>query len=212
MPLIDTLRLIHVATQKGRDADLYSPIEDKHFGEYESKWRSFIEEKLKEQLRPPINELPSEELDRLHLRGLHWQWRRKAEHCSERECRSFALVCDGETQGLMLAKLGVSCRLEENSGQKLVYIDLVATAPWNRPAFVDVPRYRGVGSMMIKAAIELSDEQGYNGRIGLHSLESATWFYERCGMETTGRDPEYENLPYYEMTAESATKFLEKLA
>lgn len=208
MPLLKTLRLIHAETNEGRNAELYHPIEEKHLNQCESQWIPFIEARLKR----PIDELTSEELERLHLRGWHWSWRNKVEERNEREWRSFALVCEEETQGLMLAKLRVSCRLEENNGQELIYIDLVATAPWNRPAFVDVPRYKGVGSMMIKAAIELSNEEGYNGRIGLHSLNSATGFYKRCGMVTIGPDSNYGNLPYYEMTVESAQKFLERLA
>ncbi|SIT53919.1 conserved hypothetical protein [Mesorhizobium prunaredense] len=61
---------------------------------------------------------------------------------------------------------------------------------------------------MIRAAIEVSQEEGFRGRIGLHSLPQSAGFYERaCGMSDLGIDGTKENLRYFEMTSEHAALF-----
>ena len=75
----------------------------------------------------------------------------------------------------------------------------------------DPPIYRGVGSLLIAAAIQLSLDEGFKGRIGLHSLPQADAFYANtCGMSNLGPDPSYQNLSYFEMTAEQAQAFIER--
>jgi hypothetical protein len=52
-------------------------------------------------------------------------------------------------------------------------------------------------------------EEGFHGRIGLHSLPSAELFYrDVIEMEDCGPDAAYQNLRYFEMTAERARDFL----
>ena len=51
-------------------------------------------------------------------------------------------------------------------GKPIVYVEFVATAPWNRPELQNPPRYRGVGTVMVAPAVELSWDLGYRGRIG----------------------------------------------
>jgi hypothetical protein len=63
---------------------------------------------------------------------------------------------------------------------------------------------------MLAAAITLSREESFSGRTGLHSLPQAVKFYENCGMTNLGADPTKQGLPYFEMTPEKATAFLEK--
>jgi hypothetical protein len=62
--------------------------------------------------------------------------------------------------------------------------------------------------VMIAAAVELSWELGYKGRIGLHSLTDAEFFYKKtCGMTELGRDSAHEDLMYFEMTEKQAEAF-----
>ncbi|WP_136626557.1 hypothetical protein [Bradyrhizobium macuxiense] len=56
------------------------------------------------------------------------------------------------------------------------YVSFVETAPWNRQELCDQPRYRGVGAVVLRAAIELSNEIGFKRRIGLHSLPQSNGF------------------------------------
>jgi hypothetical protein len=56
----------------------------------------------------------------------------------------------------------------------------------------------------------LSEEEGFKGRIGLHSLPQADEFYRLRGMTDLGTDQTNQNLRYFEMTAEQARAFLEE--
>jgi hypothetical protein len=142
----------------------------------------------------------------------HWDWRRKARAVSGfLGYQSFALLCGEELQGLMMTNDIASARLREQFGKPLLYLEFVATAPWNRPKLQDPPRYRGVGSVFILAAIEASREAGFKGRVGLHSLSEAESFYEqKCGFMRLGADSSHQNLTYFEMTETQADAFCQK--
>jgi hypothetical protein len=59
--------------------------------------------------------------------------------------------------------------------------------------------------------VQLSIDEGFKGRIGLHSLPGARGFYEeKCGMTVIGPDPQKQNLIYYEFNSEQANAFLAK--
>jgi len=61
---------------------------------------------------------------------------------------------------------------------------------------------------MVTAAVELSWELGYRGRIGLHSLPAAERFYwVTCNMSELGKDAAHQGLMYYEMTDKQAEAF-----
>ena len=58
------------------------------------------------------------------------------------------------------------------------------------------------------AAVELSLQEEFRGRIALHSLPQADEFYRvKCGMSPLCKDTKYENLTYFEMTPEQAQAF-----
>lgn len=121
---------------------------------------------------------------------------------------SFALLCNGELQALMMARDLASAKLPGQFGRPIVHIEFIATAPWNRPEFQQPVRYKGCGRILILAAIEVSRSCGGKGRIGLHSLPAAEEFYERkCGMTPLGRDAAHQNLLYFEMTETQADHF-----
>ncbi|HKI05399.1 MAG TPA: hypothetical protein VKK31_25690 [Thermoanaerobaculia bacterium] len=63
---------------------------------------------------------------------------------------------------------------------------------------------------MIAAAIHLSLEEGFAGRIGLHSLPQADKFYEGHGLINAGHDLAKQGLAYFEMNSKQAIAFLEK--
>ena len=83
----------------------------------------------------------------------------------------FSIVCDGMTQGMMIVdSVKKRCRIDNQKGKHFVYVEFVENAPWNRRELCDSSRYRGVGSILIRAAVSLSEELEFYGRIGLHSL------------------------------------------
>lgn len=123
---------------------------------------------------------------------------------------AFAIEAEDKPQGLMLLKTdGGFARLPEQTDKAIVEVQYLATAPWNLDTVVDRPRFRGVGTMLMRTAVETSIDLEFKGRIGLHALSKAESFYDRLGMKCLGRDMNKENLKYYEMTPEQASAFLE---
>jgi hypothetical protein len=90
----------------------------------------------------------------------------------------------------------------------VVYVDYVESAPWNLKGYADVPRFLGVGTILIAEAIRLSLEMGLEGRVGLHSLPQAEAFYAKCQMTRVGPDPAYYELTYFEYASQQATAWL----
>ena len=60
---------------------------------------------------------------------------------------------------------------------------------------------------LIRAAIAVSEEEEFRGRIALHALPQSEAFYTKF-MEDLGIDPSMERLRYFEMTEEQAHKFM----
>jgi hypothetical protein len=199
--------LLNRTTGEYEPVEIASPIDQEDIDRYQTQWLPIINRRIEELRRagPLTRELL---LDR-NVEDFHWQW---AEKCRERtalEWNSFAVRCAGNTQGLMSVNLLRHCRIREQINQHLVYIDLLSTAPWNRPRLSPQPLYRGTGLVLVTEAILLSREEGFDGRIGLHGLPGATQFYEgQCGMQNLGLDAAYHNLPYLEMTTEQARRLV----
>ena len=165
-------------------------------------WKSFLDDHL---LRSGT---PRSQWPQHH----HWNWQKKHEG-TERllAYRMFGVESESEMQGLMLLLLiGKCCRIESQEYEPLVYIDFLAAAPWNISSIVEAPRYRSVGSILVGTAIQVSQNEGFKGRIGLHSLPQAeSWYRDSCNMTDLGIDPSYQNLRYFEMTHLQAQEFLE---
>lgn len=140
----------------------------------------------------------------------NWRWEKKVAIVGHLlPYPTLAVEFESDAQGLMLLETdGKFGRLPTQSSKPLVYVVFLATAPWNLPAIVQRPRFRGVGTMLMRAAVEMSVELGFKGRIGLHSLPQAESFYETLGMTAVERDVDKENLIYCEMTPERAAAFL----
>lgn len=141
----------------------------------------------------------------------HWRWQAKvAESAHLLSCPTLAIECDGEPQGLMLLMTdGHFGRLPSQEGKPLVYVCYLACAPWNQVAHAKQPRFRGVGTLLTRAAIQISVELEFKGRVGLHSLPAAESFYECHGFACLGCDADKEDLKYYELSPEAAAVFLE---
>ncbi len=101
------------------------------------------------------------------------------------------------------------CRIPAQANRQLVYVEYLEAAQWNRGAG---QLYKGVGTVMIAVAIQLSIEEGNQGRVGLYSLPQADSFYgDHCGMTDTGPDTSCDAhfpLRYFEMTQAKAAIFL----
>lgn len=142
--------------------------------------------------------------------SFHWNWRQKMSAIGGLMAfQSFAVLCQQRLEGLMIANtVGHLARLPNRGREEVAYVDFIETAPWNRKSVVSSPEFGGVGTVLIRAAIELSRESGFKGRVGLHSLPQSEDFYRTtCGMTDLGIDGTKENLRYFEMTSEQADAF-----
>lgn len=137
-----------------------------------------------------------------------WDWGAKSQKLQFLAYRCLGIEYAGKWQGLLMVKLtGQVARLDPDRGKDLVYIDYLESAPWNLAVMVDTPLYGGIGPVLMRTAMQLSYDEGFHGRIGLHALPQAEDFYrDDFEMQCCGADPAYENLPYYEMTREVAAR------
>lgn len=143
--------------------------------------------------------------------SLHWNWSKKIARVQGLLAfPGFSVVAQGVTQGLAQLDLTKACREPSQKGKPLVYVEYLEVAPWNRAELGAKPRLRGVGTVLLTAAVALSNNEDFKGRIGLHSLPQADAFYRKIGMTDLGPDPAYQNLRYFEMTVEQAREFFEK--
>jgi hypothetical protein len=152
----------------------------KHLDDFRTVW--------KEQLKTSADE------DR------YWDWNQKqriylAGGIDTYE--GYAIECEGLTQGMMILQLrGYRSQIEPS--RRLVYIHSLATAPWNRLSNPDPNGFRALGSALLRFARFRSEELGYGGLVGLHSLPAAEMFYRKMGMIDGGADAEKDNMTYFE--------------
>lgn len=199
--------LFDVARGEAAEAELWNGIAEQQLTDWEGEWIP--------ELFSAMQRLKRAGVERQHWpQSLHWDWRKKTQALQGfLTAPGFSVMCGGITQGMMIVDSAMHrCRIAEQLGQHVVYVDYLETAPWNRKELLfDPPRYKGVGSILIRAAIELSLEEGFKGRIGLHSLSHAyDWYANKCGMADLGVDQNKENLHYFEMTSAQADAFIGK--
>ncbi len=203
---VTEVHLLDVAIGEPVAAELWHAITEEQLADWEGEWVP--------ELFRAMQRLRRAGVERTHWpQSRHWDWRRKVAVLQGMLANpGFSIVCDGLTQGMMIVDtVKHRGRLEDQRGQHLVYVEFVENAPWNRPKLFDPPRYRGVGSILIRAAVALSEELEFHGRIGLHSLPQANDFYANaCGMTDLGIDPDHEGLRYFEMSPENAQAFIAK--
>ncbi len=190
---------VHLLTADGNlvDAELHATISPLHLYDWLCRWRPYMMEKLQGMARQDYPQHP------------HWNWLRKHEvYDGQLAMMGFAVTCNDETQGLMWVRAAAFSQRPTTSRKPIVYVEFIESAPWNIAKLNQPPKYRGVGEILLRAAVELSLTEEYKGRVGLHALEQAERFYRRCGMTDLGIDADHQNLRYFEMTEEQANKFI----
>ena len=189
-------------------AQVITPIQQPDVDCFIADWRPILDARIDELKRTGLYTLAG--VSQHNVEDAHWTWPEKVkQRTGQLQWESFALRCDGRTQGVLYIDMLRRCRLPSQQNLHMVYIDLLATAPWNRRGLTPHPQYRGVGEVLMTEAIFHSNDEGFGGRIGLHSLPTAEKFYRtQWGMESLGPDPDYYGLTYFELTTERATEFM----
>ena len=182
----ETLKLQRDRDTTPVDAELVN-LSVKHLADFDTFWKSRLQASVEE--------------DR------HWDWVNKYLKLKTPNYERYALECESITQGLMLLELDCHrCHLD--AGKNLVYIDYLATAPWNRPSIQNPPDYKGVGTALFTLAVKRSFDLDYKGRLGLHALPLAEAFYTKLGMVDFGYDSDKQNLKYFELSSDKALEIM----
>ena len=185
MSRIQTVPLIRGETRERVVADLVH-LSDKNVEDFDQFWQPLL--------------LEFDEPDA----GLSWEFKqRRAARQGNYEC--YAIEHEGLTQGLLMLEIQNHWS-QFDWGERLVYIEHIMTAPWNRPNIQRPPELKGVGTVFMAWARQRSQELGYRGRVGLESLPGAIRFYEGLGMMRLELEPyeivdAEEKLPYFEYRA-----------
>ncbi|MBE9014219.1 hypothetical protein IQ250_28935 [Pseudanabaenaceae cyanobacterium LEGE 13415] len=173
------LKLVTLTTGLGEPVQAQlAQMQPRHLEDFEMLWRGML-------------------LD-LNEEDAFWSWAMK-ERLSNNDDRfeAYAIEYEEVTQGLMWLETQWH-RSWLNPNQRLVYVEALASAPWNRQNLDDPPYLKGVGAALLLFARQRSASLGYQGRVGLHSLPAAERFYQRQNMSEYGQDPDKDNLSYFE--------------
>jgi hypothetical protein len=185
---MEQVKILRVSGNLAVDAQIVT-MSSKHIDDFDKFWKSELITSIEEDA--------------------HWEWKKKFEETFSINYERYAIECQEITQGLMILEIDLH-RSRIDPHKNLVYVECLATAPWNRKSFKDLIIYKGVGSVLLGFAINLSVELEYKGRIGLHSLPNAELFYQKLGMKSFGSDPEYKGLKYFELSANAAQEIIQR--
>ena len=185
--IMTPIALLNVESGQAEDAELWDAITEQQLADWEGEWLPELFKSVQKMKRAGVER-------ELWPQSRHWDWRSKTASLQGMLARQgFSVVCDGVTQGMMIVDTTTKrCRQE---------------------LLNDSPKYRGIGSVLIRTVIELSKKEEFKGRIGLHSLPQSNSFYANsCGMTDLGADPNpvYAPMRYFEMTEGQAEAFIEK--
>ncbi len=194
-------------TREPVEAQLFDEVTVAHFIEAQAEWRPVVLDAARAMLQAGV---PREQIPQ----HFHWDWQRKEQDLRLLAVTFYGLEQESKLQGLIkLLTASQQSRIPAQRGKPLVYIDYLETAPWNIKPLMQAlgreARYAAVGTRLMEAAVRLSLDEGFKGRVGLHSLPLSEGFYLRtCGMTPVERDALKGNMLWYEFTPEQAQQFL----
>lgn len=189
------------------EATLFDEVSEAHFLETQSRWRPVVIEAARALAAA------GQETDSLPQHW-HWDWTRKGSELRMLALTFYGIEYKGSLEGLMKVNtVSHVCRLPEQIGKALLYVDYLEVAPWNVGAVAKAlgrtPRYRAVGTRLLEAAVRQSLQEGFRGRVGLHTLPQSEGFYvERCGMAAVEPDLTKQALLWCEYSPEAARRFI----
>jgi len=138
----------------------------------------------------------------------HWVWRKLVGlHRNDLVWEAVAVQSvAGTVEGALLYRIDAESQIEKGKGA--VFVDRLAAAPRNRPWVVDSPKYRGIGTVLLLAAVRHSYSLGLGGRVWLTSLpgEQTRKFYHDRGFEVIFQDE--DGMIDFELPAAEAQRWL----
>lgn len=154
------------------------PANAEHLGQIRQTWTSLLNE--------------AQQPDR----GWDWEYFIRLAH-KESRYEAWAVEAENLVQGMILLETRWHSS-QVSVGDRLVYVEAIASAPWNRSLFGYQAHLKGAGSVLMRFSRTRSQEVGCSGRVGLHSLPEAEGFYRAQGMPDYGPDESKDELTYFE--------------
>ncbi|MFC1758566.1 GNAT family N-acetyltransferase [Planctomycetota bacterium] len=138
----------------------------------------------------------------------HWEWRKLVgEHRNNANWDALGIQRSNDcVEGAILYRIDAKSQIEKGKGA--VYVDRIATAPQNRGWLAGPPKYKGIGSVLLLAAVRHSYLLGLEGRVWLSSLpsEKTRGFYRGKGFHVIFE--EQDGMIDFELSAAAAQKWL----
>lgn len=196
--------------------DIVEGLDAIHLNHIEQAWKPLMKRQRDKAVLEFFTQLAEEErtheafvaiLGRMGVPDSHWDWRRKCTIAPGTQRQAYGLLNGDQVEAAMMLAFDHQTRLG-TPGEPLVYVDFLATAPWNRATIQRPERFRRLGTMLLGAAVEVSRIHGLEGRCGLHALPPAEGFYRQAGMQDLGADQAYYDLHYFEFDAAVARAFI----
>lgn len=136
----------------------------------------------------------------------HWDWLLKSCVYKTDEYKWFFLYAEDKPQAACIIYHPKKSTIHDGN---IFYIEYIAVAPWNRKNPMIERELIGLGSVMIQFVVKYATTTlGLELGFALHSLPTATGFYEKLGMISFSENDKGK-LKFYEMPSQVATKYLE---
>jgi GNAT superfamily N-acetyltransferase len=140
----------------------------------------------------------------------HWLWRKiVGSNHAKLTWQALAVQSTSSAiEGAITYRIDAKSQLQPGEGA--VYVDRIAAAPRNRPWIVKTPKYQGIGSVLLLAAVRHSYLLGLGGRVWLTSLpsERTRKFYRDRGFEVIFE--EADGMIGFELPSAAAEEWLKK--
>lgn len=203
------VQILELSTGAFVDAELSDEVTMDHFIETQRDWRPMVVAATKSMVLRGVD-------SKLQPRHWRWNWENKEVQLKQFGVSFYGIEYAGQLQGLMKVDLAKhSARIPTQTGEGVAYVDYLEVAPWNIREIASElgqeQRFGVVGVNLYAAAVLLSQEAGFEGRVGLHSLphpKTEQFYQKTCRMLPLQRDKAKEDLLYLETTPELAELFL----
>lgn len=203
------IQILELSTGAFVGAELTDEVTMDHFIETQRDWRPMVVAATKSMVLRGVD--PNQQ-----PRHWHWNWENKEIQLKQFGIGFYGIEYTGQLQGLMKVDLAKhAARIPTQTGEGLAYIDYLEVAPWNIREIASElgqeQRFGVVGVNLYAAAVLLSKEAGFEGRVSLHSLphpKTEQFYQKTCRMLPLQRDKAKEDLLYLETTPELAELFL----
>jgi hypothetical protein len=146
-------------------------------------------------------------LSEIQIDDRHWKWFDKACLHKDTTFNWFFLMAEGVPQGACVIYHPKKSVIQAGD---IFYVEYIAVAPWNRINPMQKRRFKGIGTILVKHAIDYVTKtlllpHGFS----LHALPRASAWYQKIGMQRFVAHDKGQ-LQYFEMAENAAASFLEE--